>query len=105
MKSKTKAYLNINNGGISFDLQSQVLGKKDKETICPMLVIKATHFVTQTNEMKIPMSSRSLRNLISYLENELHILEQSKRYKQAESQEPLAGSELQIIDKKSKRKK
>jgi hypothetical protein len=95
---KKKAYLHIDNGGITFKLRSQVLGDQDR-LVCPMLVIESKHFVTQTNQMKIPMCAESVRTLITYLENELRSLESSNEYKNAKQNTPLAGRPIEILEK------
>lgn len=94
-KSQKKAYLHINNGGISFHIEeNRFVGNEMR--VCPELVIESKHFGYQTNQMRLPMSIASLETLGLYL------LEQSKEFKQhpsyleAELNSPLEGKGIEV---------
>jgi hypothetical protein len=63
--SEEKMYLHINNGGISFDVESKDMKKFGN--VYPILVIQASHFSYQTNQMKIPLTPNCLKELGVYL--------------------------------------
>jgi hypothetical protein len=74
MENQKKAYIHINNGGISFKITPETLDLKyvSESLQFAQLEISANHFGIQTNSMQIPMTSKMLLDLSNFF------LEQSK---------------------------
>jgi len=96
--SKEKMYLHINNGGITFDIESDSFNGL-KSRVSPLLVVEAKHFGFQTNQMKIPMRAECLKSLGEYLIEQSKLFEEYPEYVEADIKEPLTGSRIERWEK------
>jgi hypothetical protein len=99
--SEEKMYLHINNGGISFDVESKDMKKFGN--VYPLLVIQASHFGYQTNQMKIPLTPNCLKELGVYLIKQSEKFSNYPDYIDAKNKKPEDMSLIESVIKKSEK--